>query len=271
MPDTKEYLQHTREAFNIIAPAFDESDKSNPILLWMRKVVYEIYLQNIKPGDRVLELNSGTGIDAVYLAEKGINVYATDISDVMIGILRKNAAKQIAAGTIAAGIYPFSEIGKIEKSGFDAAISNFGGLNCISDFRQLSEDLYSKLKPGGKFIAVVMNDFCPWEIFYYLLKLDFKNAFRRFNKGGIDAALDDEKVKTFYFSPKKFAKDFEQHFEIAKIYAHGLYTPSPYLLGIYKRIKPVVKLWMKLDEIVKGIFPFNRFGDHFIIVLRRKQ
>src|SRR5205085_3412134 len=136
-----EYLQHTREAFNIIAPAFDESDKANPILLWMRKIVYEIYLKNIKPGDRVLELNSGTGIDAVYLAGKGINVYATDISDIMINILKQNAAKEITEGKIETGLYPFSEIGNVPQSGFDAAISNFGGLNCISDYKKLSDDL----------------------------------------------------------------------------------------------------------------------------------
>jgi ubiquinone/menaquinone biosynthesis C-methylase UbiE len=264
------YLEHTREAFNSIAPAFDKSDKANPILLWMRSVVYKIYLQNIPAGSNVLELNAGTGIDAMFLASNGIKVFATDISDKMISILKTNAAHQIEEGTIQAKLCPFSEIGSIESTGFDAAVSNFGGLNCINDFTQLSQDLYAKLKPGGKFIAVVMNDFCPWEIFYYMLKFDSKNAFRRFNREGIDAALDDQKVKTFYFSPKRFAKDFQNQFEIEKIYAHALYTPSPYLLGIYKRIKPIVKIWMKIDEIVKGIFPFNRFGDHFIIILRKK-
>ena len=265
-----QYLEHTREAFNKIAPDFDESDKANPILLWMRSIVYEIYLQNIKPGSYVLELNAGTGIDAKYIASRGMKVFATDISDKMISILNVNAEQEINSGKIEAAVCPFSDIGSIPKSGFDAVVSNFGGLNCISNFTKLSVDLNDKLKPGGKFIAVVMNDFCPWEIFYYCLKFDFKNAFRRFKKEGIDAALDDQKVKTFYFSPKEFAGDFSEHFEIQKIYAHALYTPSPYLLGIYKRIKPIVKIWMKIDEIVKGIYPFNRFGDHFIIILRKK-
>lgn len=266
-----EYLEHTREAFNTIAVDFDRQDKANDILLWMRKVAYGIYLENISRGSDVLELNAGTGIDAKFLASRGIKVYATDISDTMINLLKKSAAAEIKSGMVEAAVCPFSDIGSLEKNGFDAAISNFGGLNCISDFKKLSDDLNGKLKPGGKFIAVVMNDFCPWEIFYYMLKLDPKNAFRRFKKEGIDAALDAEKVKTFYFSPKEFASDFTEHFETEKIYAHGLFTPSPYLLGIYKRIKPIVKIWMKIDEIVKSIFPFNRFGDHFIIVLKKKQ
>lgn len=265
-----ENLEHTREAFNIIAGDFDRQDKANDILLWMRKIVYGIYLKNFKQGSTILELNAGTGIDAKFLAGRGIKVFATDISEVMINLLRKSAAKEIEAGMIDAMVCPFSDIGRVETTGFDAAISNFGGLNCISDFKKLSGDLNNKLKPGGKFIAVVMNDFCPWEIFYFMLKLDFKKALRRFKKEGIDAAIDNEKVKTFYFSPKEFARDFNGHFDIEKIYAHGLFTPSPYLLGIYKKIKPIVKIWMKIDELVKGIFPFNRFGDHFIIVLKKK-
>jgi len=266
-----DYLQHTRLSFNKIAPAFDRTDKSNPILLWMRGIVHKIYLQNIRQGESVLELNCGTGIDAIFLAEHGINVYATDISDEMIRLLKEKASQEIQDGIIVAKVCSFSEVGEIEKTGFDAAVSNFGGLNCINDFSQLSNDLYNKLKPGGKFIAVVMNKLCPWEILYFILKFDLKKAFRRLKKEGIDGAVDDQTVKTFYFFPKEFGKQFSDHFRIEKIYTHALYTPPPYLLGIYNRIKPIVKVWMKIDELVKGIYPFNRVGDHFIIIMSRKN
>ena len=265
-----DYLQHTRESFNKIAPAFDETDRANPILLWMRGIVHKIYLKDIKQGETVLELNCGTGIDAMFLARRGIKVYATDISDEMIHLLTLKASHEIEKGSIIAEVCAFSDIGKIKGSGFDAVVSNFGGLNCINEFNQLSNDLYDKLKPDGKFIAVVMNKLCPWEILYFILKLDFRKAFRRFKKEGIDGAVDDQTVKTFYFFPKEFGKKFCDHFRIEKIYTHALYTPPPYLLGIYKRIKPIVKVWMKIDEVVKGIYPFNRVGDHFIIVMKRK-
>jgi methylase of polypeptide subunit release factors len=54
--------------------------KTNPILVWMRGLVRDIYLRNFKRGDRLLELNAGTGADAVFLAGRGIEVFATDIS-----------------------------------------------------------------------------------------------------------------------------------------------------------------------------------------------
>jgi ubiquinone/menaquinone biosynthesis C-methylase UbiE len=265
----KNYSAHTKASFDKIADEYDVKDNANEILQWMRTVVQKIYLKHFKADDKILELNCGTGVDAVLLAQNGMNVTATDISPKMVNNAKNRVKSEHLENKIDAFALSFDEISSIEKTRFDGVVSNFGGLNCINDFEKLSSDLYNKLKPGGKFIAVVMNKFCPWEIFYYMLKLDFKNAFRRFNKNGTDAELNGNKVKTFYFFPGEFGNKFKKHFSIEKIYALAYYTPPPYLIGIYNRFKPVVKLFMKLDEIIKCIFPFSRMGDHFIIVLKK--
>ncbi len=265
-----EFLEQTKGSFDKIADAFDEQDRANPIIGWMRNIVHKVYLNNFKEGDSLLELNSGTGIDAVFLAEKGLSVYATDISPKMQSYLLEKIEKNTYfKSKIAAKPYSFYEIDKVDKNNFDGVISNFGGLNCINDFDKLRDDLAQKTKPGALFIAAVMNKFCPWEILYYILKLNFIKAFRRFKKEGIDGAIDDQLVKTFYFAPKEFGNKFKPHFRIKRIYSLGLYTPSPYMQGLYFKIKPLIKLWMKIDELVKGIYPFNRIGDHFIIILQK--
>jgi ubiquinone/menaquinone biosynthesis C-methylase UbiE len=266
-----EFLEHTKESFNKIADAFDEQDRANPIIGWMRSIVHDTYLKHFKVGDSLLELNSGTGIDAVYMAEHGFNIYATDISTKMQSyLLAKIETQNELKNKITARLYSFNEIDKVDKNNFDGVISNFGGLNCINDFNKLRDDIANRTKTGAYFIAAVMNKICPWEMLYYSLKLNFKKAFRRFNKEGIDGAIDDETVKTFYFTPKEFGNKFKPYFKIKKIYTLGLYTPSPYMYGIYNRIELLVKLWMKIDELLKGFFPFNRFGDHFILVMERK-
>jgi ubiquinone/menaquinone biosynthesis C-methylase UbiE len=264
------FLEHTKNSFNKIADAFDEQDKVNPIIRWMRDIVHDVYFRYFKAGDSLLELNSGTGIDAIYLAEHRINIYATDISPKMQSyLLKKLEDDPTLKDKITARPYSFYEIDKVDKDNFDGVISNFGGLNCISNFDKLRDDLIQKTKPGAYFIAVVMNKVCPWEILYFSLKFNFKKAFRRFKKEGIDGAIDDQFVKTFYFTPKEFGNKFKPYFKINRIYTLGLYTPSPYMYGIYNRIKPIVTLWMIIDKFIKGIFPFNRIGDHFIIVMQR--
>ena len=267
----EEFLKHTQDSFNKIADAFDEQDKANPIIGWMRKIVHGIYLKQFKPGQFLLELNSGTGIDAVFLAESGFLIFATDISPKMQSYLVQKLKDRVdLSDKIKALPLSFNEIDKVEDQDFDGVISNFGGLNCINDYAKLRNDIASKTKPGALFIAVVMNKVCPWEILYFSLKLQFKKAFRRFYKEGINGAIDDQFVKTFYFSPKEFGYRFKPDFKIKKIYTLGLFTPSPYLQGLYKHIKLIIRLWMKIDELIKGIYPFNRFGDHFIIILEKK-
>ena len=265
-----EYLQHTKVAFNKAAINYDSNDSQNPILKWMRDIVHLIYFKYLTIGNNVLELNSGTGIDAVFLANKGINVFATDVSDNMISILKEKVINLKLEDKITAERYPFSEINKINNNNFDSVISNFGGLNCINNFLNLNNDINNKLKQGGYFIAVVMNKFCPWEIFFYCLKFDFKNAFRRFKNEGIDVFIDGEKVKTFYYTPNRFGKFFCTNFKIIKTYSLGLLTPPPYLGGIYIKLRPLVKLLMKFDNLIKGIPLINLFGDHFIIIMKKK-
>ena len=265
-----EFLEHTKESFNKIADAFDEQDRANPIIGWMRGIVHDVYLKYFKPGDSLLELNSGTGIDAVFLANKGFKVYATDISTKMQSYLIEKIEKdENLKNKITARPYSFYEIDKVEEKNFDGVISNFGGLNCINDFSKLRDDIADRTKNGAYFIAAVMNKVCPWEMLYFSLKLDFKKVFRRFKKEGIEGAIDDQFVKTFYFMPKEFGNKFKPYFKIKRVYTLGLYTPSPYMYGLYNKIKPIIRLWMVTDKMIKGIFPFNRIGDHFIIVMER--
>ena len=235
----------------------------------MRGIVHKVYSDNFKEGNELLELNAGTGIDALFLASHEMRVFATDISDKMIEIIKEKVKRQKAENLIDAKLCSFEEINSIRKNNFDGVISNFGGLNCINDFKKLSEDLSSKIKQGGKFIAVVMNRMCPWEILYYAIRFDFKNVFRRAKEEGIEAALGNELVKTYYFTPAQFGGFFEKQFRVKRIYTLGLFTPPPFLIGIYRRLTPIVKIFMKIDELLKGVFPFNRIGDHFIIIMEK--
>jgi len=229
-----------------------------------------VYLKYIPKESRILELNAGTGVDAVFLAEQGYKIYATDISEEMIKVLMSNAKAQMSNNDIKAEARAFEDISNVKENDFDAVVSNFGGLNCINDFSKLSGDLAAKLKPNGLFIAVVMNKLCPWEIFYYIVTLKFSEAFRRFKKQGIMAELNGEKVLTYYYTPGEFTAAFSRNFTKVKLFSLGLNTPPPYLLGIYNRLRPLVKLWMKLDEIFMALPILNQMGDHFIVVMKKK-
>ena len=54
----------------------------------MREQVYAHVNNYLKPGSSILELNAGTGIDAVHFASLGHRVHATDLSSGMIKQIR---------------------------------------------------------------------------------------------------------------------------------------------------------------------------------------
>jgi ubiquinone/menaquinone biosynthesis C-methylase UbiE len=262
---------NTKSAFNSIAERYNYTDSSNVILTWMRSIVHEIYLKYIPKNSFILELNAGTGIDAVFLAQHGYKIYAADISDKMISVLNNNAREFINNGLIKSDIKSFDEISEITECNFDAVISNFGGLNCINNFAKLSNDLSNKLKPDGLFIAVVMNKIIPWEIIYFMAKLNIKQAFRRFNKNGIFVPLNNQySVLTYYFTPAEFYNFFKNNFKKVKLYSLALKTPPPYLAGFFIKFKTLLKIFMKIDNLIKSFPPFNYFGDHFILIMRKK-
>jgi len=237
-----------RPAFDTIANDYDKSFTHTALGRSMRERVWQILVDSgiggfgdlngslpnppitnsphhqftTSPNPQALELNCGTGEDAIWLARQGWQVLATDVSAEMVEVARAKAAAQLseslqlsesssAEKRLQFQVCGFSEIGRFAGQQFDLVFSNFGGLNCASpeDLQKLSLDLQKLVAPGGVFIAVMMSRFCWQETLYFLLKGKPREAFRRWNRKPVNAHLDEKTiVPTWYYSPKEFARLF---------------------------------------------------------------
>src|ERR1700741_5358060 len=72
--------QKTAEAFNKQSAVFDAIYSPNLIIQYKRKRVRTHVERFLPQGSNILELNAGTGEDALYFATKGHYVHATDIA-----------------------------------------------------------------------------------------------------------------------------------------------------------------------------------------------
>jgi len=244
-----------------------------PLLKPKHSVVNDAYPDGLKAVlPQVLELNCGTGEDAIWLAKQGLQVLATDASPEMVEIAKVKIARAGLAKSASVQVCTFAEIEHLPEGNFDLIFSNFGGLNCVSpeELRRLGAVFAQKLKPGGKFIAVVMGRFCWWETLYFLLKLKLRTAFRRFDKNPVDARLDSKTtVPTWYYSPSEFKYLIRGRKPLAwrkksKVMPIGLWLPPSYLNPFFEK-RPRLLRFLNLLEKKFAPSWLAFAADHFFI------
>src|SRR5512146_1525120 len=108
------------EAFSRTAEKYDAFSQDHPHLARMRKKVYAHITRLLSPGSHILELNAGTGTDAVALAQRGYFVHATDIAGGMLDRLREKVDRLGLAGRITVQECSFTGLDQLEGGPFDA-------------------------------------------------------------------------------------------------------------------------------------------------------
>ncbi len=252
------------DAFTRQSVIYDDYEKENQTLIWMRKLVRKHAMSFLNPGDKLLELNSGTGTDAVYFAQKGILVHSTDISDGMIEQIRKKVNDYNLSHKISFEQCSYTELNKIKNNKFDFIFSNFGGLNCLANLSEATKFFPSLLNEEGKVCLVIMPPICPWEL-VNIFKGKFKFAFRRLKTSGTPAHIEGIHFTTHYFSSKNVMKALGDKFILVKLEGLAVFTPNPQMEKFQKKFPRLTQLLNKLDESLSGYFPFNKIGDHIIL------
>ena len=161
--------------FDHIAQEYDKVFTNSRIGQIQRSLVHQ-YLEEELPEKeslKILELNCGTGEDAIWLAEKGHQVVATDISPEMVSVARHKSMVKGLGNQIQLKQLSLEQVGMgAVRQKFDWVFSNFGGINCIDDLKleKLMHELANILHPGGRLIMVIMSRMCLWESAYFLSK-----------------------------------------------------------------------------------------------------
>ena len=93
--------------------------------------------------------------------------------------------------------------GDASSHGFDGALSNFGGLNCIPSLEKAAAGLAACLRPGAVALLCIMGPLCPWEIAWYLVHGQLGTAFRRFRSGAEAHVGAGRTIRVWYPSPRR--------------------------------------------------------------------
>jgi SAM-dependent methyltransferase len=241
-------------AFDRIAARYDELWSETAIGRQQRAAVWRRIDPLFRPGDRVLDLGCGSGVDAVHLMRRGVEVRGIDASEAMV---RQARARGADARWLA-----IEAMGEIEAR-FDGAISNFGALNCVTDPAPVARSLGSLIRPGGYLAICVLGRFCAWEVAHYLRGGRPAKAFRRLRHGGCESSLG---LHVYYHAPRRILEAFSLEFAPVRSYGIGVCVPPSYVSGISER---AVSAMAALDRRFEHLPVFRSLGDHRLFIFRR--
>jgi len=267
--DTNETL--AERAFSTQSLIFDEIYADNTIVHYKRKRVRDHVLNYLAPDSYILELNSGTGEDAIYFAEQGHLVHATDISAGMQQELKRKVTAKDLQDKITNELCSYTMLQQLQNKGpFDHIFSNFAGLNCTDGLGKVLNSFNDLLKPGGKVTLVILPKFCLWE-FLLIFKGKFRTAFRRiFSKHGSKAHIEGTYFKCWYYNPPFIIERLKDQFDLLGLEGLCTIVPPSYIERFAEK-HPLTFRWLRNKENkLKSRRPWKYIGDYYIISLQKK-
>ena len=267
---------HTHEqfaaaAFSLQSGIFDRIYTGNAIIEYKRQRVREHTMKYLPEESSILELNSGTGDDAIFFAGKGHLVHATDISEGMQLILKQKVAEQGFQNKISTELCSFTQLDLLQNKGpYDLIFSNFGGLNCTGDLEKVLNSLEDLVKPGGQITLVIISTFCLWETLL-LFKGKFKTATRRFFSGkGRNANIEGLNFTCWYYDAGFIQQKMKRKFDVISVEGLCSIVPPSYIEGFAEKYSRTFSFLSRMENKLKHLWPIRSLGDYFIISLRRK-
>lgn len=259
--------------FDTIADDYDRLFTESLIGRAQRHAVWSTAKKIFRSGQRLLEINCGTGLDAVHFAKMGVKVLAVDNSARMIAVARRRIEEQRCEGSIRIQRCAIEDLARLESEGpFDGAFSNFGGLNCIADLRQLGHNLGILLKPGSSILLCLLNRYCIWEMGYYLLRLQPEKALRRMSRNGVLAQIGGaEPIVVRYPSISELVSSLAPHFQYRSHEAIGLTVPPSYLEKWVEKHPKFLERAIHLDRTIHDWSICRNMGDHYLVQLETRS
>lgn len=264
-----EDLHPAAKAFDAIAERYDDLFTESLIGRVQRTAVWREAIRVFQPGDRVLELNCGTGEDALFFAGKGISICACDASPGMIHQARARKDAEAPSSPIDFRVLRTEHIDSLATSEkFDGAFSNFSGLNCVEDLTHTARSLAGLVRHGANLLLCVSTRYCLWEIAHYSSKGDLRRAFRRC-RGLAQVDLEGHSLPVHYPTLRSIREWFAPTFRLRAVTGIGVTVPPSYLEPWAQKHPGVLRTCEAMDRVVSRWHGLRVIGDHMLLHLEK--
>lgn len=248
-------LEESKELWDIAAQTYEKAFIETLTGRLWRSAVWRELDRVFLPGSRVLEMNCGTGVDAIHLAKRGVAVCACDISSAMIERARNNASAAGLDRLIEFRVLPSEDLHRIPvHEHFGGAFSNFSGLNCVSDLSSVSQTLAARLNPGSVVLLCMLGPSMKWVRFWRMLQRRLDRVEQRQADAGNPGSFQVTR-----YSCREVAAAFHPWFHLRSRKGIGIFVPPAFLNKTAARFPKITRILAAVDRAVAKA-PF--FRDH---------
>ena len=252
-------------AYDAIAATYDEQVRGDE---WMRRALWDAYLRLFRPGQHILDVSCGTGIDAVFLARHGVRVTGIDVSPGMIAQLEAKVARLGLDDRIEAHVLDYADLDRWCDRRFDGLIAVFAGLSTAPDLAPFAASAARLLRPGSPAVIHLLNRFSLWEWLGLLARRRWTEARQLARQCERTFPIGGQPVRHHLWWPDEAACAFREHFQVRRAYALGVLRP-PHTL---RRIPaPLVAALERLERPLRARRPFANWGRLFALELVRRS
>ncbi len=271
MTSASPMTQSIRNYFDEAAGNYDQVFTDTVIGRAEREVVWQELGRIFHSGQRILELNCGTGVDAVYLAAKGVSVLACDIAPRMIDLARQRLSSTGLGDLIDFRVLATEDIAVLADEGpFDGAFSNFAGLNCVEDLSAVARNLARLLKPGARALLCMSGHFVPLEIVWHLAHGRPRRALRRFKpRRAVGRITGDGKVIVDYPSVGSLVRTFAPDFRLHEWKGVGVAIPPAYFEQWARRFPKLFERLTRAERWADRLPLLRAMASHVLLQFER--
>jgi SAM-dependent methyltransferase len=254
----------TAAAYDAIAATYDEQIRGDE---WMRQTLWDAYLRLFRPGQHILDVSCGTGIDAIFLARRGIRVTGIDISPGMIAQLGAKVAQLGLCDQIEAHVLDYASLDNWCDRRFDGMIAAFAGLSTAPDLAPIAATAARLLRPGSPALIHLLNRFSLWECLGLLARRRWTAARQLPHQRERTFPIGGQPVRHYLWWPAEAARAFGPYFEVRSVYALGVLRPP----HTARRIPPSLAVALeRLERPLRARRPFANWGRLFALELTRR-
>lgn len=253
--------------------SYDEVFTNTVIGRAERDAVWRELDRVFQAGQRILELNCGTGVDALRLAEHGVRVLACDLSPGMIEAARRRLESSAVAHLVDFRVLRTEEIGALAGEGpLDGAFSNFAGLNCVPDLAGVARTLGCLMRPSARMLFCMLGRYPPWDMARYVAHGELRKATERLRSGGtLRAFADGSAHRVHYPSPGVIARTFAPEFRLRKLTGVGLSLPPTFMEPWAGRLPRLFEGLARADRWLGRVPGVRCLAGHVLLEFERVE